>query len=82
MRIYSIYDNKAKIYGTPFMQKSDVQAVRTFAASVNHDEPHNVMHTNSADFDLYSIGTFNEDTAALTNEISHLVNGEKLLKNT
>lgn len=81
MRIYTIYDNKAKDYSAPFFQRTDVNAVRTFAATVNNSQEGNTIHDAPADFDLYHIGSFDQNTGTITPvEPALIINGEKVKK--
>jgi len=61
---YSIYDNKAKTFGTPFVMQNDDMAKRAFKTIV--DKPDNDYHNHSDDFILYQIGTFEDGTASIS----------------
>lgn len=55
--MYSIYDDKAKAYVTPFFLPNDDLAIRAFSQSVcNSDHQFNLA---PADFTLFHLGSFN-----------------------
>lgn len=62
--IFSIYDNKAKAFGTPFVMQNEEMAKRAFKSVVN--TPDNDYHNHPDDFILYHIGTFEDGTASIS----------------
>lgn len=64
LKIFTVYDQKAKAYLTPFFLPQDGMATRTFAECCNNPE-HNFGKWPS-DFTLFEIGEYNETTAELT----------------
>lgn len=65
MRIYSVYDNKSKTFGTPFFQMADAQALRAFTMEVNRAHEQNFIFHNPEDFSLHLLGEFNTDTGVI-----------------
>lgn len=60
--VYSIFDTKTG-FMTPTIEVNDDSAIRNFShAVVNSD---GILYSFSQDFQLYRIGDFNSDTAAL-----------------
>lgn len=57
---YSIFDNKAKIYSSPFYAINDQVALRNFTAEVN--QPESMLHKFPNDYCLYCIGKFDDLT--------------------
>lgn len=65
MHIFSIYDSKAQVYGTPWFQPSDIVAIRTFKMEVNRPDHANTVYQNPEDFTLYALGEFNPQTGQI-----------------
>lgn len=63
MKIYTIYDEKAQSYNTPFTALNDQLAIRIFQDASN--DPQTTVYHHKEDFTLYGIGTYNQDTAEL-----------------
>lgn len=69
MKLYSIKDTKSK-YMRPFEEVNDDMAIRTLKAISNDKNTQIGMFPE--DFELWSIGEFNETTAELTSEVKFL----------
>lgn len=61
--MFSIYDEKAKAYNTPFTASQIGQAIRSFSDLVN--DPKTTLHSHPEDFSLYHIGTFDDTIPTL-----------------
>lgn len=61
--VYAIRDNKVGYFGLT-TDSYDTVAVRSFAAACKSSN--SLLQTNPEDFDLYCIGTFNDDSGELT----------------
>lgn len=61
-KIYSIFDEKAEIFSTPFFQQNDAMAIRSFQDLAN--DPNSTVHKHPEDYKLYEIGHF-EDLSGL-----------------
>lgn len=64
LHLYAVRDVKARVYMTPFFQRSAVEAVRTFSGAVN--DATTVLSKYSDDFELFELGSFEDDSAAFT----------------
>lgn len=62
--IYSIFDDKAVMYCRPFFLQSVGLALRSFA-DICKDRESQIAH-HPADFKLYKLGTFNDNTGSIT----------------
>ena len=62
MRIFTVYDSKAAIYGQPFYAVTDGIALRMFSDAVNNHSPDNALNRYPEDFTLYYIGEFDDAT--------------------
>lgn len=81
MRIYSVYDNKSKTFGTPFFQTADVQALRAFKMEVNRPHDQNVIYHNPEDFSLHLLGELNTETGVIgTDAKTELCTAESLVE--
>ena len=69
MKLYSIKDTKSK-YMRPFEEVNDDMAIRTLKAISNDKNTQIGMFPE--DFELWSIGEFNETTAELKSEVKFL----------
>ena len=59
---YSIFDDKASVYNTPFFSLNDAVAVRDFTRLVHDDT--SLVHVAPRDFHLYRVGEFDDDAGA------------------
>lgn len=61
--MYSIWDEKAKAYATPFFSANEQTALRAFAHVCN--DPGTLINQNPGDFKLYQIGDFDMNDGEL-----------------
>lgn len=61
--IYSVYDSKAKLFIIPFFLHNDDLAIRIFKECANSDQ--HMFGKHPADFVLYKVGTFDDNTAKI-----------------
>ncbi|WNK14126.1 MAG: nonstructural protein [Microvirus sp.] len=64
--ICSVKDRAADAFGRPLFVPSVGLALRSFTDEVNRDAPDNQMFSHSDDFDLYELGTFDDNTGIIT----------------
>lgn len=62
--IYAIFDQATAAYSRPFFLQTDSQATRTFTDSIVSKDSEFGAHP--ADYTLYRIGVYNDQTAKLT----------------
>lgn len=62
--IHTVYDNKARIYSTPFFAARPEVALRDFKRAVN--DPTSDIFSSAGDFDLLALGTYDDETAIIT----------------
>ncbi len=60
--MFAIHDSKARAYLPPFIMHRKEMAMRVFADCVN-DYPNHQFSKNPADYTLFLIGTFDDNTA-------------------
>lgn len=72
--LYSIYDQKTRIFDAPFLSETDQAAQRMFER-ISNNVP--VIKDNPSDFDLYYVGTFDGEDGQLkpTNTVQKIING-------
>lgn len=64
--MYTVFDVKAGVYGTPFFSMRDELALRMFADIANN--PDTMINRHPEDFTLYGVGEFDADNAELIPE--------------
>lgn len=74
MRIYSIFDKKAKVFNGLYFAENDVFIQRQFEMVVNDvSQKNNMWRDYASDYDLYLIGDFNLTTGELLTDRSLVV---------
>ncbi len=68
LKIFSIYDAKAKAYLPPFFLPNEAMAIRTFKDCCNSDQHQFGAHPE--DYTLFEIGIFSDETAMVTSNIA------------
>ena len=63
LEVYSVFDEKAECFGTPFFTNNDSLARRMFNDLAN--DPNSTLYRHPEDFKLYHIGTFDNETSEL-----------------
>ena len=58
--MYSVYDEKACAYATPFFMSTDGQAIRAFGDAVMEGKSQLAVHPE--DFGLYYVGEYDDKT--------------------
>ena len=61
--VFSVFDSKAEVYGTPIFFATKGLAIRAFSDQVNR--PDSPLNAHSGDFTLFEIGEFSQDTGML-----------------
>ncbi len=69
LEIYSVYDSKAEAYLPPFFLANDGMATRIFESCAN-DSKHQ-FGAFPADYTLFRIGSFQDETAIITTSKTH-----------
>lgn len=63
--ICAVKDRAADAFGRPLFVPSVGLAIRSFSDEVNRSDPENQMFNHSDDFDLYEIGSFDDNTGII-----------------
>lgn len=64
VKMYSVFDRKVAAFAQPFYAVNDLVAMRCLKGVVS--DHRSVIATNPADFDLFCVGEFNDDTGLVT----------------
>ncbi|AXL15175.1 nonstructural protein [Microviridae sp.] len=77
--LYTIYDQAAQTWLTPFTSDTDSAAQREFLTIISDVT---VMRNSPSDFDLYVIGTFSQITGTISSKetVQKIVNGLSLVQ--
>jgi len=63
--ICAVKDRAADAFGRPLFVPSVGLAIRSFSDEVNRSDVENQMFNHSDDFDLYEIGSFDDNTGII-----------------
>lgn len=66
MKLYSVYDAKAERFAPPFLAVTDEYARRMLVLSYRSLDDSSPLVVYQADFTLFAIGEFDEDTGTVT----------------
>jgi len=61
--VYSLFDVKAAVYGTPFFMQNDSMALRSFSDLVN--DRNTMVFNHPEDFTLFGIGEFDDQSCII-----------------
>lgn len=79
MKIYSVFDHKAKAFAQPWFQLTDGLAIRAFTEACNDAQTN--LNKYPEDFVLYCVGTFDETTGTITaDQIEPMVRAIQVLR--
>lgn len=67
-KVLAIRDRAADVYGVPMFMQSVGQAIRGFSDEVNRSDQNNNLFKHPEDFDLYLLGTFDDETGIFTTD--------------
>lgn len=69
LRIYAVHDAAVAAYLTPFFCRTAAEAIRSFEAAVN--APDTRFNQAPADYTLFEIGTYEDNSGILTPHKTH-----------
>lgn len=77
--MFSIFDTKAAVFGTPFFMPREGMAIRALQDLVNDGQ--SMVNKHPEDFSLYHIGDFEDETASFDSvKPRNLVTASALIK--
>lgn len=65
--VCTVRDRAADVFGQPIFVAAVGQAIRGFGDQVNKVEANNPLNAHPEDFDLYELGTFDDNSGVFTN---------------
>ncbi|AXH74319.1 MAG: nonstructural protein [Microviridae sp.] len=78
--IVALKDTAARVFGTPFFVQAAAQAVRSLRDEVNSGKAESDLARHPSDFELYDIGSYDEDSGVITMREPSLICRAKDLK--
>jgi len=63
--IFAVLDRAADAFGRPIFVNALGQAIRQFQDEIQRAEPNNALNLHPEDFDLYHLGTYDDNTGKL-----------------
>lgn len=66
--IVSIRDSVAQCFSRPVFTQTEGTAIRSFIDEVCREDQGNDLNKHPSDFDLYVVGTFDDDNGVFTSE--------------
>lgn len=71
----AVRDTRVEVFGNPFFSRAPGQAMRDFMTRINTREEGNALNTNPEDFELWKLGTFDDETGEIQTEPERLMRG-------
>ena len=79
--MFSVFDSKAAVFGTPFFMQREAAAIRAFSDLAN--DPQTMVGKHPEDFALFHVGDFDDDTAGFNSvKPRNLVTAASMVKAT
>lgn len=75
LNYYAVKDELANRFLAPTLMNNDELAKRQFKSQINNIE---LWADNPADFSLYRLGTYDDETGVMTSSIEKLVGGRSV----
>lgn len=75
---FAVYDKLAEMFMQPFRSANKLKALQGFKDVAN--DPKSNINKHPEDYQLFEIGTFNEETAERTNELKLLATASDLIE--
>lgn len=79
--VVAIRDRALDAHMRPFCMQSKGQAIRSFADEINRAAPDNALHQHPEDYDLFQLGTWDEETGEFANLREQIAIGKDLVIN-
>ncbi|QXP08563.1 MAG: nonstructural protein [Arizlama microvirus] len=73
--VVAVRDTRIESYMQPNCMRHPGQAVRGFLDEANRPDAQNTLHNHPEDFELWILGTFDEETGEFTNKPERLIRG-------
>ena len=76
--VFSIYDNKASAFASPFLQANEEMALRGIRTVIS-SQPEQMMSQYPEDFELYYLGTFDDQSGEFVGQTPKSIGNIKLM---
>jgi hypothetical protein len=78
MRVYSVKDQKAEFFMSPFIQRNKGEAIRGLEQAGK--DPKSLIHSSPVDFDLFELGEWDDTTGSIVPHESpeHVINAKDI----
>lgn len=77
---YAIRDNLSEMYMTPVLFQNENVALRWFSGVVNQKDQNEVIYNNPADFELWKLGIYDNNTGDLVPMLEKIATGLSVKK--
>lgn len=77
---YAIRDNLSEMYMTPVLFQNENVALRWFSGVVNQKDQNEVIYNNPADFELWKLGIYDNNTGDLIPMLEKIATGLSVKK--
>lgn len=64
--IIALYDKPVDAFGRPFVARTHNEALRQIQQQANRVEENNMLNTHSADYSVYDVGEWDDETGNIT----------------
>lgn len=78
--VVSVMDRAVNAFSRPFFAPTAAAAIRSFSDEVNRRAADNQMNAHPEDFDLYSLGRFEDSTGMFEGTPELLIRGKDCLQ--
>lgn len=72
MKLYAVKDEMSNLFLTPTPFKTEGEAKRQFKDAINNNR---IWKDNPADFSLYKLGEYNEETGEIDAKLEKVISG-------
>lgn len=78
--VFAIFDKKSLSYFGIELSPNPAVYTRRVSILVNHDDPQNLMHHHSSDFELWKLADFDEKSGKFFEEPEYICSAADLLR--
>lgn len=78
--IVAIFDSALQAFGQPVFVQAVAAGVRSFTDEVNQAREGNQLHDHPEDFDLWQLGTFDDESGVFENHRQLVVRGKDCVR--
>lgn len=71
--VFAVRDRAADTFGRPFFDVATGRAIRGFTDEANRAAEDNQLYKHPEDFDLYSLGSFDDDTGLFDTGVPKMI---------